>query len=514
MSAKRNRVGCAVLLKHADHHLSGWLAWHLALGIDHIAVVTANPSDDTQQVLQAYQDHPSISWLTPELEAHLSPEAHRLELTRHALRHLKQILTDSFSSQEEDTSLTTHHPTDDWVIVLDADEYLHVDPDLEMRLCFADRNAAALAFNWRVFGSAGHLTPPKGHIVTNHIWHAPQGFYDHYITRRIVRMEHIPPVDTITNPFTFNIPAHKVAHASGDNSQTANKSEHKKWEGGCILHYICAQAHDDELSSAMRAYYDRNEVMFSPQKRQLHATRLISHTLREIALTIGLEQLKELVEQQAQDDANTLPPTDNFLGEHVQHATFSYTHSTLSRKDNLLLNAQFSAPYAINNTFLLRDAEGKLLECDEQRGHNPLIAVWQKNTPNILSLYIQDEQNFALGDAFCAFHIASMNVTYDPQVNMIRLPHETGQDNTLLELVPSSVPLPFLFTPLPPADEQEGLSLYGLLIWAEGHPNLHPADLQRALLLLTPQATQELRTLIPVLKDFLPLPTTKPAFML
>ena len=85
------RLTCAVLLKQADRNLLGWLAWHLALGIEHIAIMDSGSFDDARQIVQSLQQDWPLSWHPVEAEPDQTPEEHRLEMTRQAISHLHHV---------------------------------------------------------------------------------------------------------------------------------------------------------------------------------------------------------------------------------------------------------------------------------------------------------------------------------------------------------------------------------------------------------------------------------------
>ncbi|PHI96383.1 hypothetical protein BG621_05435 [Parasaccharibacter apium] len=514
MSARRPRLTCALLLKKADHTLAGWLAWHLALGVEHIVVIDSGAFDNGRQTIQAYQADWPVSWIAAELDDTLSAEERRLNLTRLALTSLRHI------TQELDQS-TSHRPdedaVEDWIAILDADEYLSPNYDLRSLFQHTKDNTTAIALHWRIYGTAGHLMPPPGHIINNYVWHAPPEFHDHHFVRLLARLDHLPEANALTNPFLFDLPLETIIRSDGQAYQPHDDSTlAAPWKGGAIQHYICAQAHDEtELPAAMRAHYDRNEQITTPERDKVQLMRQLANHMRESALRAGLSRLRDLVQQQLEKQraAWLLHDSDLTLEDHVRHETFLYDRIRPSLKDVLTLNPQFSAHYEPGRTVLLRSTEGQLLECDPPEHHRPFAGFWQESTPHLLTLYTQDATPFTLGDAPCPFGMVSLHITYDPVKQTVLLPHETGHGSTVLEMIPAAVPPPMLFTPLPPANEEDGLSVHGLLMWLAGHPTVQPQDLQRALLLLSPSSTQHLRTVAPILEEFLPRFTKKPAFL-
>ncbi|MUH03331.1 hypothetical protein GM609_07460 [Bombella sp. ESL0387] len=515
MSDRHPRLTCAVLLKQADHTLPGWLAWHLALGIEHIAIIDAGAFDNVRQIVQSLQQDWPLSWHPVELREELSPEGRRLELTRQAITHLRQITQNMPRDVQEEAEGDTI-PVEDWIIILDADEYLSPTRELARLFPPSTDEIAAMAIHWRIYGSAGHVQPPPGHVVANHLWHAMPSFADHRFVRLMARLDQLPTPARLTDAHMLGLLPEQIIRADGEPYQPDRETlPEKPWAGGCIQHYICALAHgEDELPPPMRAHYNRNEQVTPPQERDLQAMRVLSNRMRESALKAGLSRLQKLVEPQLeearlhyQEDATALGIRDL-----VQHGTFQYERIRPSTQSGLLLNNQFSARYEAGQTVLLRFPEGRLLTGDQSDHHEPLIGFWLKSTPHLLTLHEQDRSSFTLGDAPCPFGMASLRITFNTQRQAIHLPHETGHASMPLELIPTSTAPACLFTPLPPVDEPEGLSVHGLLTWLAGHPGLPPHDLARALLLLSPDSAQHLHNLAPMLGEFLPL-RPRPEFL-
>lgn len=515
MSARRPRLTCALLIKQADHTLPGWLAWHLSSGIEHVAVIDGGSDDNARQVIRSLQPEWPVSWRPVSLPDNLTAEERRLTLTRHAVTHLRHITQGMNQlSREEDGH---EDPVDDWIIILDADEYLTADRNVQTLFRHISEDTAAIALHWRIHGTAGHLSPPPGHIIANHIWHALPTFPDHQFVRLLARLDSLPEAEELTDALALGLPEGRITRVDGQPYRPDDEAAlSSPWEGGCIQHYICAQAHGKkELPPPMRAHYDRNEQMTAPSMQALQEMRELANEMREAALLSGLARLRDLAERRLDEYRQKQREHDTAMAieDHVQHDTFHYDRVLPPAESTLLLDQQFSAPYVTGQTVLLRFMEGRLLECDQSEQRQPFIGFWQEANPHILTLHTQDQVPFTLGDAPCPFGMTSLRITFDQEKRVVHLPQETGHGSTPLEMIPASVAPSVLFMPLPQADEPDGLSVHGLFMWLMGHPGIRPQDLQRALLLLSPASAQQLRTLAPVLEEFLPRFQTRPAFM-
>jgi hypothetical protein len=125
------------IVKDEAPYLEEWLAYHLALGVDHVLVYDNGSSDGSAAVLERYQNHGLVTVVDWPLGGG------QLAAYNHALRFFGA--------------------TAEWLAYHDVDEFLVplVDEDIPAMLArFPD--AAVVHVPRREFGYAGHREPPTG----------------------------------------------------------------------------------------------------------------------------------------------------------------------------------------------------------------------------------------------------------------------------------------------------------------------------------------------------------------
>ncbi|MXV43816.1 hypothetical protein GS501_01950 [Saccharibacter sp. 17.LH.SD] len=481
MSDNLPSAACAVLVRNSQDTILNWISWHLSLGIRHIAVIDAGSEDGTSEIVQSLAQAWPVTWHAPSLEPEFSGEERREFLTRYAFNHL--------IGQEE------------WLIVLDSDEYLVPEPDLSTLLA-RGQDAAGIALNWCIYGSSGHRHRPRGHIVATHTRHATPSFADHAFTRLLVRGAYLTSPNHASEREPLDIPHHRLVTPQGTPLDKSDGTPH--WEGGRIQHYICPSSDSaEELPPHHYRHFNRNDIEENVSPTLLNAARQTQNALWQTLLEAGLHRLRSIITQL--DDQKNLSSEDDFhLPDYAQRPGFAYLRQRLTRREQLLLNPQAAPPCTITRAFLLRSTEGMLLEADPPKSHRPLIALIQEHNPRLLCLFPRDYREFTLGDVPTPMGMATVMTRRTHRPDVFSLPEETGHGKTLFEAVPLPDFTPPELLSLPDLDRRQGLSLEGLLIWIEAHPSIHLQDLQRALCLLTKEDAILLCQEIPELQDFLP----------
>lgn len=125
---------CAVLKDEADD-LAEWLAFHANLGVEAFYLYENQSSDRTPDIIRA--------------------NAARFNITCHPLaaQPAQQLAYRHF--------LDVHRFETEWAAVIDGDEFIVPEGDSLIPHLDRDAGCGAIAMNWRVFGSAGHVTRPE-----------------------------------------------------------------------------------------------------------------------------------------------------------------------------------------------------------------------------------------------------------------------------------------------------------------------------------------------------------------
>jgi glycosyltransferase involved in cell wall biosynthesis len=158
------KTAICLIAKNEAETLCEWVVYHHLLGFDAFVVLDNASTDGTAAViarLSARFHIVHVPWPSTK-------PTYQLDAYEHALR----LVRDEY----------------DWVAFLDADEYLVLldDPDVKTFLSrFGDRNA--VAFNWAIYGSSGHVAKPAGLTIENFVMRAPDDFGPNQHVKAIVR---------------------------------------------------------------------------------------------------------------------------------------------------------------------------------------------------------------------------------------------------------------------------------------------------------------------------------------
>lgn len=138
MAAARKVLFSAV--KNEAPFLLEWIAYHRAIGFDRFVIVSNDSDDGTTELLDALQAHGIVHHLHHAVGPDESPQG-------------KAALAANASGLIEDG---------DWVIWLDADEFLniHAGAGRVDDLVAAMGDAQGMVIPWRIFGDSGHATFP------------------------------------------------------------------------------------------------------------------------------------------------------------------------------------------------------------------------------------------------------------------------------------------------------------------------------------------------------------------
>lgn len=126
------RAVIAVARNEAPYLLE-WIAHYRLLGFDRIVIYDNDSNDATPHLLKRL----AKAGVVEAIYWHVRPSRHKQETAyRHALNRMRGRVP--------------------WSLVVDLDEFLVLDPGVAVDdLLPADKTIGAVAFNWRIFGSAG-----------------------------------------------------------------------------------------------------------------------------------------------------------------------------------------------------------------------------------------------------------------------------------------------------------------------------------------------------------------------
>jgi len=131
------RLALGAIVKNEAPYLIDWLAWHQALGFTDFIIADNDSTDGTTDILKALERAEILTQLTFSSRHHKRPQP---EAYDHMCRRLAGHI--------------------DWLALIDADEFIMpetADDDLRTLLQSMSEDTGAVALNWAIFGSSGHL---------------------------------------------------------------------------------------------------------------------------------------------------------------------------------------------------------------------------------------------------------------------------------------------------------------------------------------------------------------------
>jgi len=131
------RLALGAIVKNEAPYLIDWLAWHQALGFTDFIIADNDSTDGTSDILRALERAGILTYVRFPSRLHKKPQ---LEAYDHICRRLSGRV--------------------DWLALIDADEFIMPETpndDLATTLQNLPDDTGAVALNWAIFGSSGHL---------------------------------------------------------------------------------------------------------------------------------------------------------------------------------------------------------------------------------------------------------------------------------------------------------------------------------------------------------------------
>ena len=167
----RKRFGLCAIAKDEAPYVREWVAYHLAIGFQHITIYDNDSSDG---LAERFRDCPLPISIVPW------PTVPGRSPQREAYRHF----------------MTTRGRDIDWVAFLDIDEFLN----LKTRVSIGDLidrcpGADAIGFNWRMFGSASRQRAEEGLVIDRFTRASCEAFAANFHIKTIARADHVVLAD-------------------------------------------------------------------------------------------------------------------------------------------------------------------------------------------------------------------------------------------------------------------------------------------------------------------------------
>ncbi|GAN52694.1 glycosyltransferase family 2 protein [Tanticharoenia sakaeratensis] len=211
-------VACVLFVKNECTDIAGWIAWHLALGVDRLFIYEDHSTDGTWEVLEAAARVAPITLLRTDPATQPDFYWRQRDAFMDAARRARGVY--------------------DWLGFLDGDEYVyprHFDRIGDFLAQFPD--AWAVALNWRIHGNSGRVVRPREMAVETFLSHGTESLGDNVLVKSFVRPEHLGP--NYTDPHRYDIPEERYVDARGARVQWTGATKAIDWRDAFVLHFVC-----------------------------------------------------------------------------------------------------------------------------------------------------------------------------------------------------------------------------------------------------------------------------------
>ncbi len=158
------RICIAAIVKNEEHDLLEWVAYHRVIGVDSFLIYDNDSNDGTIDLLKNFEKLGFVRVIRWPRKEGITPQI--------------TFMKDSF----------WRILNFDWVLYLDADEFLVLHKHETVQEFFAAvRNSSAVIFNWRLFGSSGHIKQDSRPLIEKFTLCSPRDYYAQFHFKTAIR---------------------------------------------------------------------------------------------------------------------------------------------------------------------------------------------------------------------------------------------------------------------------------------------------------------------------------------
>ena len=211
------RVGICSIQRNRAPWIREWVLFHYLLGVRYFYIGVHKTQDDSVGILETLSNHINIKIFKVTDTTCNAPQ-----------QDFYQYTLDRFQHEV------------DWMAVIDGDEFLFplkVDTLQAALQKFKHKNFSCLGVYWRCFGSSGHTKEPKGLILENFKYRAPDDFLPNRHIKSVVRTQNASGTLTLG---THHFETKLGTYDEQGRLVTGGMSEHET-SSEClrINHYVC-----------------------------------------------------------------------------------------------------------------------------------------------------------------------------------------------------------------------------------------------------------------------------------
>jgi hypothetical protein len=243
------------IFKDEYEYVLEWISWHLMCGFEHFYIADNGSSDGTVELLEALSELGLVTIIYQEQK----PECQ----------------LDAYSKILKKAMLNNHE-----ILFIDADEFIYSNINITgffTKIFNGNSNIGAMAFNWKVFGSSGHVDKVNDFVLRRFTKHSYQDMPQTHFIKSLVRPHAVTKMRVhhaqLKNGYEYvNAIGEKLTFISGKNQEIDEPSgkTFKVIEDPISIHHYIVKSKQEYNDKKRRrgdamigADHDRGEAYFN-----------------------------------------------------------------------------------------------------------------------------------------------------------------------------------------------------------------------------------------------------------
>lgn len=156
----------AAIAKNEGPYIREWIEYHRLVGVQKFAIYDNGSTDNMKELLSDYIDKGIVDY------TYMPGRAKQLDAYYDALKRYRRK-----------AKLMGFFDLDEFVVPVENNQTLD---KIVWEILRTYKNAAGVAINWYVYGSAGHETRPEGLVMENYLYRAKDDYENNHCVKTIV----------------------------------------------------------------------------------------------------------------------------------------------------------------------------------------------------------------------------------------------------------------------------------------------------------------------------------------